>query len=69
MWIDAEKPFWWDMPIWLASGKIDSIGLANNHMQRDGMLTNEAWGNRATAAASAIRTATVNGPRRFTTTS
>ncbi|HVU90175.1 MAG TPA: CehA/McbA family metallohydrolase [Pirellulales bacterium] len=44
VWIDAEKPFWWDMPIWLASGKIDSIGLANNHMQRDGMLTNEAWG-------------------------
>jgi hypothetical protein len=44
VWIDAEKPFWWDMPIWLASGKIDSIGLANNHMQRDGMTTNEAWG-------------------------
>ncbi len=44
VWIDVEKPFWWDMPIWLASGKIDSIGLANNHMQRGGMLTNEAWG-------------------------
>ena len=44
MWIDIEKPFWWDVPIWLASGKVDSIGLVNNHMQRDGMLTNEAWG-------------------------
>ncbi|HEY4313560.1 MAG TPA: hypothetical protein VGN12_29175 [Pirellulales bacterium] len=44
VWIDIEKPFWWDTPIWLASGKVDSIGLANNHMQRDGMLTNEAWG-------------------------
>ncbi len=43
-WIDVEKPFWWDMPIWLASGKVCSIGLANNHMQRDGMLANEAWG-------------------------
>jgi hypothetical protein len=43
-WIDIEKPFWWDVPIWLASGKVDSIGLANNHMHRDGMLTNEAWG-------------------------
>ena len=43
-WIDAEKPFWWDVPVWVASGKIDSIGLANNHMQRDKMLENEAWG-------------------------
>jgi len=43
-WIDIEKPFWWDVPIWLASGEIDSIGLANNHMCRDTMLANEAWG-------------------------
>jgi len=43
-WIDVEKPFWWDTPLWLASGKVDSMGLANNHMHRDGMLTNEAWG-------------------------
>jgi len=42
--IDAEKPFWWDLPVWLASGLVDSIGLANNHMQRGGMLDNEAWG-------------------------
>ena len=44
VWIDVEKPFWWDVPVWLASGKVDSIGLANNHMQRSGMLANEAWG-------------------------
>jgi hypothetical protein len=42
--IDAEKPFWWDLPVWLASGLVDSIGLANNHMLRGGMLDNEAWG-------------------------
>lgn len=42
--IDAEKPFWWDMPVWIAHGGVDSIGLCNNHMQRDGMLANEAWG-------------------------
>lgn len=42
--VDVEKPFWWDMPAWIASGKVDSIGLCNNHMQRDGMLNNEAWG-------------------------
>ena len=43
-WIDVEKPFWWDMPTWIASGLIDSIGLANNHMCRDQMLETEAWG-------------------------
>jgi hypothetical protein len=42
--VDIEKPFWWDMPVWIASGMADSIGLCNNHMQRDGMLSNEAWG-------------------------
>jgi hypothetical protein len=44
VWVDVEKPFWWDMPVWVASGKIDSMGLANNHMCRDRMLDNEAWG-------------------------
>ncbi len=42
--IDIEKPFWWDVPVWLALNMADSIGLANNHMLRDGMLDNEAWG-------------------------
>ena len=44
MHIDVEKPFWWDVPLWVATGKVDSIGLANNHLHRDGMLDNEAWG-------------------------
>jgi hypothetical protein len=44
VWIDIEKPFWWDVPIWLASGRMKSIGLANNHMCRDRMSENEAWG-------------------------
>ncbi len=42
-WIDAEKPFWWDFPMWLARG-VDSIGIAHNHMHRGGVLGNEAWG-------------------------
>lgn len=42
--VDIEKPFWWDVPIWLASGQVDTIGLANNHMCRSQMLENEAWG-------------------------
>lgn len=44
VWIDIEKPFWWDVPVWLASGQIDSIGLANNHMCRSRMYEDEAWG-------------------------
>lgn len=51
-WIDIEKPFWWDAPVWLALGRVDSIGIANNHMTREGMFSNpkpaawteEAWG-------------------------
>jgi hypothetical protein len=43
-WVDIEKPFWWDVPAWLASGKADSIGLANNHMCRSQMYPDEAWG-------------------------
>jgi hypothetical protein len=41
---DVEKPFWWDMPTWIATGKIGTIGLANNHMLRSGMEDSEAWG-------------------------
>jgi hypothetical protein len=44
VWIDAEKPFWWDVPVWVAAGQVDSIGLANNHMCRDTMYPSEAWG-------------------------
>lgn len=43
-WVDVEKPFWWDMPVWVASGQVDSIGIAHNHMQAGGVLDNEAWG-------------------------
>ena len=42
--IDIEKPFWWDFPLWLASGLCDSVGIANNHMHRSGMYNGEAWG-------------------------
>lgn len=43
-WIDVEKPFWWDVPAWVATGLVRSIGVANNHMCRRGMLEGEAWG-------------------------
>lgn len=44
VWVDIEKPFWWDVPVWLANGQVDSIGLANNHQCRDQMYESEAWG-------------------------
>ncbi len=44
VWIDIEKPFWWDVPVWLASGQMNSIGIANNHMCRSRMYLDEAWG-------------------------
>lgn len=44
VWIDIEKPFWWDVPTWLASGQMNSIGIANNHMCRSRMYESEAWG-------------------------
>jgi hypothetical protein len=44
VWVDIEKPFWYDAPIWMASGMVDSIGIANNHMYRSGVYPDEAWG-------------------------
>jgi hypothetical protein len=42
--VDVEKPFWWDVPVWVATRQVDSIGLVNNHLWRSGGLDNEAWG-------------------------
>lgn len=42
--VDQEKPFWWEAPINVALGGVDTIGILNNHMQREGIMDNEAWG-------------------------
>lgn len=42
--VDMEKPFWWDLPLWVASGMCHSVGVCHNHLWRDGVLDNEAWG-------------------------
>ena len=42
--VDIEKPFWWDVPLWITTGRVDSIGLLNNHMGRRTQIPNEAWG-------------------------
>jgi hypothetical protein len=43
-WVDVEKPFWWDVPLWVAGGQVDSVGIAHNHMWRGGVYPDEAWG-------------------------
>lgn len=42
--VDQEKPFWWETPINVALGGVDTIGILNNHIQREGIMDNEAWG-------------------------
>lgn len=42
--VAIEKPFWNDVPIWLASGTVNTIEIANNHMLRHGVVDSEAWG-------------------------
>ncbi len=40
----ALTPFAWDLPIWLASGKLDAIEILHRHALRGGVIDNEAWG-------------------------
>lgn len=42
--VDQEKPFWWEAPVNVALGGVDTIGIINNHMQRTTVMDNEAWG-------------------------
>lgn len=44
VWIDAEKPTWWESPVLVALGLADSIGILPNHFLPYGTLANEAWG-------------------------
>lgn len=45
-WVDIEKPFWWDVPIWLATARTDSMGIVHNHYYRVGVMDDEAWGRK-----------------------
>lgn len=42
--VDADRPFWWDLPMWVATGQLDSIGICHSHLLRDGLVEGEAWG-------------------------
>jgi hypothetical protein len=40
----ARTPFAWDLPVWLASGKLDAIELVNQHALRSGAADDEKDG-------------------------
>jgi hypothetical protein len=40
----ARTPYAWNLPVWLASGKLDAIELINNHSLRDDTLDHEKDG-------------------------
>lgn len=44
-WIDLEKPFWRDLPILIPTGKINSMGIAHNHMNKYSIFEGEANGH------------------------
>lgn len=43
-WIDLSKPYWWDLPLLVAHGKVDSICIAHDGMLRKDLVKNEAHG-------------------------
>lgn len=43
-WVDAAKPFGWDLPMLVAVGQVDSIQLAHGHLNRNGSINHEGDG-------------------------
>jgi len=43
--IEVEKPFWWEAPVHVALGRVDTMGIVCNHFNRTGLLQGEAWGH------------------------
>jgi hypothetical protein len=43
-WFEVEKAIWWEVPIMVALGAPDSVGLLFNHFNQYGINASEAWG-------------------------
>jgi hypothetical protein len=43
-WVESSKPFWWDLPMLVALGQVDSIQVAHSHLGRTKSIANEADG-------------------------
>jgi hypothetical protein len=40
----ALSPYAWDLPIWVAAGKLDAVDIVNRHSQFNGVVDNEGGG-------------------------
>lgn len=43
-WNDAAALYSWDLPLWIAAGKLDSVRIANRHLLRDRAVNHEGGG-------------------------
>jgi hypothetical protein len=43
-WIDASRPYWWDLPMLVAAGEIDSIEVAHSNFCREKAVNDEGSG-------------------------
>lgn len=44
LWVDVSRPFWWDLPMLVANGQIDSIEVAHAQMCRETVIPSEKGG-------------------------
>jgi hypothetical protein len=43
-WIDATRPYWWDLPAWVANHDIDSVEVLNGNVCRNRIINEETGG-------------------------
>ena len=42
----ALTPFAWDLPVWVAAGKLDALQIIHRHALADNVVDNEGWGRK-----------------------
>ncbi len=42
----ALTPFAWDLPLWIAAGKLDALQIIHRHALADNVVDNEGWGRK-----------------------
>ncbi len=42
----ALTPFAWDLPLWIASGRLDALQIIHRHALADDVVDNEGWGRK-----------------------
>jgi hypothetical protein len=44
VWVDVSRPFWWDLPVLVALGQVDSIQVAHADICRETVIPHETGG-------------------------